>query len=73
MNQAALDEAYARFQEERNYPVEMLNLRLGATSATPYTTTTTGTQFVPRGNNFLSGLGTAGSIAASAATIASVF
>ena len=70
MNQAALDEAYARFQEERNYPIEMLNLRLGATSATPYGTTTSGTQFVPRGNNLLAGLGAAGSAASGFAALA---
>lgn len=70
MNQAALDEAYARFQERRNYPIEMLNLRLGATSATPYGTTTTGTQFVPRGNSFLQGLGTVGSAASGIAALA---
>jgi hypothetical protein len=73
MNQAALDEAYARFQEERNYPIEMLNLRLGATSATPYGTTTSGTQFVPQGNNFLAGLGAAGSAASGFAALAGVF
>lgn len=70
MNQAALDEAYARFQEQQNYPIEMLNLRLGATSATPYSTTTTGTQFVPRGNNFLAGLGAVGSAASGIAALA---
>jgi len=73
MNQAALDEAYARFQEQQNYPIEMLNLRLGATSATPYGTTTTGTQFVPRGNAFLSGLGTVGSTAAGLASLGRLF
>jgi len=73
MNQAALDEAYARFQEQQNYPIEMLNLRLGATSATPYGTSTTGTQFVPRGNSFLSGLGTVGSTAAGLASLGRLF
>jgi hypothetical protein len=67
--QAALDEAYRRFQEQQNYPIEMLNLRLGATSATPYSTTSTGTQFVPRGSNFLSGLGAVGSAATGAAAL----
>lgn len=70
MNQAALDEAYARFQEQRNYPIEMLNLRLGATSATPYSTSQTGTQFVPRGNSFLQGLGAFGSAASGFAALA---
>lgn len=73
LNQTALDEAYARFIEQRNYPTEMLNLRLGATSATPYSTTTTGQQFVPRGNNFLSGLGTVGTAASGIASIAALF
>lgn len=73
MNQAALDEAYARFMEQRNYPIEMLNLRLGATSATPYGTTTTGQQLVPRGNAFLSGLGTVGSAAAGIAGLGRLF
>lgn len=73
MNQAALDEAYARFLEQRNYPIEMLNLRLGATSATPYGTTTTGQQMVPRGNSFLSGLGTVGGAAAGIASLAGLF
>jgi hypothetical protein len=70
MNQAALDEAYARYQEQRNYPIEMLNLRLGATTATPYGTTTSGSQFVPRGNNLLAGLGAAGSAASGFAALA---
>ena len=60
LQQAQLEDAYNRFMEERNYPIEMLNLRLGATSATPYgstqTRTTTGG---PGGSNFLSGAGTA--------------
>lgn len=74
--QALLDEAYNRWLEERNYPIEMLNLRLGATTATPYgqTQTMTGTRTGGgSGNNFLSGLGTAASLGASLATIAGVF
>lgn len=70
MNQAALDEAYARFMEQRNFPIEMLNLRLAATSATPYGTTTSGTQFVPRGNALLGGLGAVGSAASGVAALA---
>lgn len=70
--QAGLDEAYARWQEQMRYPTEMLNLRLGATSATPYSTTTTGNQFVPRGNSFLTGLGTVGSATAGIASLAKV-
>lgn len=74
--QALLDEAYSRWLEARNYPIEMLNLRLGATTATPYSTTQTmtGTRTGGgSGNNFLSGLGTAASVGASLATIAGVF
>ena len=74
--QALLDEAYNRWLEARNYPIEMLNLRLGATTATPYgsTQTMTGTRTGGgSGNNFLSGLGTAASVGASLATIAGVF
>lgn len=70
--QAMLDEAYNRWMEARNYPIEMLNLRLGATTATPYsqTQTTTGTRTGGgSGNNFLTGLGTAASIGASLASI----
>jgi hypothetical protein len=73
LEQALLDQAYARFLEERNYPIEMLNLRLGATSATPYGATTTGTQFVPRGNSFLQGLGGFGSAASGLAALAPLF
>lgn len=74
--QALLDEAYSRWLESRNYPIEMLNLRLGATTATPYssTQTMTGTRTGGgSGSNFLSGLGTAASVGASLATIAGVF
>jgi hypothetical protein len=74
--QQMLDEAYNRWLEARNYPIEMLNLRLGATTATPYgsTQTMTGTRTGGgSGSNFLSGLGTAASIGASLASIAGVF
>lgn len=70
--QALLDEAYNRWLEARNYPIEMLNLRLGATTATPYgsTQTATGTRTGGgSGSNFLSGLGAAASIGASLASI----
>lgn len=70
--QAALDEAYSRWQDQMRYPTEMLNLRLGATAATPYSTTTTGNQFVPRGNSFLTGLGSVGSATAGIASLAKV-
>lgn len=70
--QALLDEAYSRWLEARNYPIEMLNMRLGATTATPYssTQTMTGTRTGGgSGNNFLSGLGAAASIGSSLASI----
>ena len=71
MAQAALDEAYARFIEERNYPVEGLNLRLAATSATPYGGTQTQTRTgMPTGNSFLTGLGAVGTGASAALSIA---
>jgi hypothetical protein len=72
-DQRLLDDAYARFLEQRNYPIDMLNLRLGATSATPYGGTQTQTSTGPGGNSTLSTIGTVGSIAASAATIAAAF
>jgi len=60
LEQARLQDAYSRFMEQRNYPIEMLNLRLGATSATPYGSTQTRTQTGgPQGSNFLTGLGAA--------------
>ena len=71
MAQAALDEAYARFLEERNYPIEGLNLRLAATSATPYGGTQTQTrEGMPTGNSFLTGLGAVGTGASAALSIA---
>lgn len=73
MNQQMLDEAYARFLEARNYPIEMLNLRLGATSATPYSTTSTQTRpNTATGNSFLSGLGTVGTAATGIASLMKV-
>lgn len=66
MQQRLLDEQYARFLEERNAPIEGLNLRLAATSATPYgkTQTTTGP-----GQAGPSGISTALGAAASVASI----
>jgi hypothetical protein len=64
MQQRLLDEQYARFLEERNAPIEGLNLRLAATSATPYGETRTQTGPAPQGPNALmTGLGAAASIA----------
>lgn len=75
MQQALLDDAYNRYLEQRNYPIEMLNLRLGATSATPYGGTSTTTSTAPRqsGNSFLSGLGAVGTGVGIAANLASIF
>jgi hypothetical protein len=61
--QARLNDAYQRWSAERNYPIDMLNLRIGATSAVPGVGTTT--QSTSGGGNswlsFLGGLGSAGS------------
>ena len=73
MAQQQLDEAYARFMEEKNYPVENLNLRLAATSATPYGTTQTQTRPYTAPNSFLTGLGTLGSAASGIASLFSLF
>jgi hypothetical protein len=71
MAQAALDEAYARYLEQRNYPIEGLNLRLAATSATPYGSTQTQTKTGgPGGSSFLTGLGAVGTGASAALNIA---
>ena len=64
--QRQLDEAYARFLEERNAPIEGLNLRLAATSATPYGKTETRTG---PGQAGPSGVSTALGAAASIASI----
>jgi hypothetical protein len=64
MQQRLLDEQYARFLEERNAPIEGLNLRLAATSATPYGKTETRTGPGAQGPNALmTGLGAAASVA----------
>lgn len=75
MDQARLDDAYNRYLEKRNYPIEMLNLRLGATSATPYGGTSTTTSTAPRqsGNGLLTGLGAAGTVASIGASLATIF
>jgi len=69
-NQAQLTDAYKRWQQEWNYPIEQLNLRLAATSATPYGTTQT--QIAPdntTSSSFLSGLGAVGSAASGLAKL----
>lgn len=75
MQQMQLDDAYNRWLEQRNYPIEMLNLRLGATSATPYggTSTSTSTGMRQSGNNWLTGLGAAGTVASIASSLAAIF
>jgi hypothetical protein len=68
--QRGLDEAYAKWLEKRNYPIEGLNLLLSATSATPYGGTQTQTKTGgPGASNFLTGLGAVGSAATTALTI----
>ena len=68
--QRQLEEAYARFVEQRDYPTQQLNLRLAALGATPYgqstTQTTTGG---PQGSGLATGLGGAGSFLAGLAAI----
>ena len=75
MQQSQLDDAYNRYLEQRNYPIEMLNLRLGATSATPYGGTSTTTSTAPRqsGNSLMTGLGAAGTVASIGASLATIF
>jgi len=69
--QRQLDEAYARFQEERNYPVQALNLRLAALGALPYgKETTQTTSGMPTGNSFLAGLGGVGGLFSGIAALA---
>lgn len=60
--QRALDDAYARFVEQRDFPTQQLNLRLAAVGATPYGQTTTQTSTGgPQGSGLATGLGAAGS------------
>lgn len=73
LQQARLDDAYKRWLEQRNYPIEMLNLRLGATSATPYGGTQTQTRTGGGGNSFLTGLGAVGTGVGMLANLASIF
>lgn len=68
--QRQLDEAYARFQEQQNYPVQALNLRLAALGATPYGKETTQTATgMPQSNVGLQALGAGGSFLAGLAAI----
>lgn len=69
-DQAYLNDAYKRWMAEWNYPIEQLNLRLAATSATPYGSTQT--QIAPdntTSNSFLGGLGAVGTAASGLAKL----
>ena len=60
--QRALDDAYARFVEQRDFPTQQLNLRLAAVGATPYGQTTTQTSTGgPQGSGIATALGAGGS------------
>ena len=68
--QRQLEEAYARFVEQRDFPTQQLNLRLAAVGATPYGQTTTQTKTGGEsGSSLASGLGGAGSFLAGLAAI----
>lgn len=70
LGQRQLDEAYARFMEQRNYPVEALNLRLAALGATPYGKETTATSTGgPGGSGLATALGAGGSFLTGLAAI----
>lgn len=61
-DQANLDADRARYDAMRNYPLEQLNIRLAALGMTPYGSTTS--QTTPTtGSPFLTGLGTAATLA----------
>lgn len=70
--QRQLEDAYARFVEQRDYPLQALNLRLAALGATPYGQTSTQTRTGDTSSNFLMGLGGAGSLLSGIAAIASL-
>jgi hypothetical protein len=69
LEQQQLQDAYARFAEQRDYPTQALNLRLAALGATPYGQTTTQTAPGQQGSNLLSGLGGAGTFMAGLAAL----
>jgi hypothetical protein len=73
LEQQQLQDAYARFVEQRDYPTQALNLRLAALGATPYGQTTTQTAPSPQGSNALAGLGGIGSFMAGAAQLLPMF
>lgn len=57
MQQAALDDAYSRFQQAQAYPAQQLGIRLQALGGTPYGQTTTQTSPVSGGNPAMGALG----------------
>jgi hypothetical protein len=70
LQQRQLEEAYARFIEQRDFPTQQLNLRLAALGATPYGQTTTQTKTGGEsGSSLAAGLGGAGSFLAGLAAI----
>lgn len=71
--QAMLDDAYSRYLEQLNYPIQALNLRIGATTSAPITPTTTQTGGGSGGSSFLSTLGGIGSAAAGLAQLGGLF
>lgn len=73
LEQQQLQDAYARFVEQRDYPTQALNLRLAALGATPYGQTTTQTAPSQQGSNALAGLGGIGSFMAGAAQLLPMF
>lgn len=70
--QALLDDAYQRYLEELNYPIQGLNLRIGATSSAPVPMSQTQTGG-GSGSSFLSGLGALGTLASGIGSLASGF
>jgi len=74
MDQAALDLKWSDFLRQQNYPIEMLNLMLGATSNTPSNTTNTSTGPAPyQPSTFGQTLGGVGAGAAGLAMLAKAF
>ena len=70
--QAQLSDAYQRWQAQRNYPIDMLNLRIGATSAVPGVGTTTQST-TGGGSPWMSALGGFGTAATGLANLAPLF
>lgn len=57
LNQANMDQAYADFLRQQQYPMEMLNYRMSALTNTPYTTSTTQQMPAQTANPWAQGLG----------------